>query len=80
MQREPPLVAVLRKQQATKESRYARLLSNLVEAGDLALPRTVSSSNSCTDQERVSRLEEAVAPLQNEGIRQQRAEFRKQFE
>jgi hypothetical protein len=82
MQREPPLVVVLPRQQGTKESRYAHLLSGEVEAGELALPRTVSPSTSSADNERVSRLEEAVADLQNEvsELKQQLAEFRKQLE
>ena len=82
MQREPPLAVVLPRQPGTKESRYAHLLSGKVEAGELGLPRIVSPSSSSADQERVSRLEEAVASLQNEvsELKQKLAEFRKQFE
>ena len=82
MQRDPPLVAVLPRQPGTKESRYAHLLSGEVGAGDLALPRTVSPSSSPDDQERISRLESTVAVLQAEvsELRQQLAEFRKQFD
>jgi hypothetical protein len=82
MQREPPLVAVVPRQPGTKESRYAHLMSGEVEAGELGLPRMVSPSTSSPDKERVDRLEAAVAALQNEvsALKQQLAEFRKQFE
>jgi hypothetical protein len=81
MQREPPLVVVLPRQPGTKEFRYAHLLSGEVEARELASPRLVSPSGSSTEDERISRLEEAVAALQNEvtELKQQLAEFRKQF-
>jgi uncharacterized protein len=82
MQREPPLVVVLPRQPGTKESRYAHLLSGEVKAGELPLPGMVAALSSSADQERVSRLEEAVAALKNEinELKQQLAEFRKQFE
>jgi len=82
MQREPPLVAVLPRQPGAKESRYAHLLSGEVEAGGLPAARVASPSSSVEDHERVSRLEEAVAVLQKEivELKQQLAEFRKQFE
>jgi uncharacterized protein YceH (UPF0502 family) len=82
IQREHPLVMVLPRQPGTKESRYAHILSGEVEAGELALPLMVSPSSSSVDQERVSRLEEAVASLQNEvtELKEQLAEFRKQSE
>jgi uncharacterized protein len=82
MQREPPLAVVLPRQAGTKESRYAHLMSGEVEAGELAVPRIVSPASSSPDQARVSRLEEAVAALQNEvsALKQQLAEFRKQFD
>jgi hypothetical protein len=82
MQREPPLVAVLPRQPGTKESRFAHLLCGEVDAGELSLPRTMARPSSSADQERVDRLEEAVAALQNEvgELRQQLAQFRKQFE
>ena len=79
MQREPPLVVVLPRQPGTKEFRYAHLLSGDIEAGELPAPRTASPPS---NDQRVSRLEEAVAALQNEvaELKQQLAEFRKQFE
>ena len=66
MQREPPLAVVLARQPGTKESRYAHLLSGEVDAGELSLPRMVAPLSTAADQERISRLEEAVAGLQNE--------------
>jgi uncharacterized protein len=82
MQRDPPLVVVLPRQPGTKEFRYAHLLSGEIEAGDLASPQMVSPSRSSADQERVSRLEDAVTALQKEvsELKLQLAEFRKQFE
>ncbi len=81
MQREPPLVAVLPRQPGTKESRYAHLFSGEVEAGEMSVARAASPSSS-SDDERVSRLEQALAVLRSEvaEIKQQLAEFRKQFE
>ena len=82
MQRESPLVVVLPRQPGTKESRYAHLLCGEVEAGELALPRMVSTASSSGETERLSRLDEAVGALQNEvsEIKQQLAKFLKQFE
>ena len=82
MQREFPLVVVLPRQPGTKESRYAHLLSGEVEAGELALPRVVAPSLSSGDTERLSRLEEAIATLQNEvsELKQQLAQIHKQSE
>ena len=82
MQREPPLAAVLARQPGTKESRYAHLLSGEVEAGELPAARAVPSSSASGGDERLSRLEEAVTALRNEvgELKQQFADFRKQFE
>jgi uncharacterized protein YceH (UPF0502 family) len=82
MQREPPLAVVLPRAAGTKETRYAHLLSGEIEAGELALPRMAAPSSSSADDDRVSRLEEAVAALRNEvrELKQQLAVFRKQFE
>jgi uncharacterized protein YceH (UPF0502 family) len=77
MQREPPLAVVLARQPGTKESRYAHLLSGEVDAGESSLPRMVAPLSTAADQERISRLEETVAGLQNEVrvLKQQLAEF-----
>ena len=82
MQREPPLAAVLPRQPGTKESRYAHLLSGEVEAGEMPVARAVPSSSASGGDERLSRLEEAVTALRNEvgELKQQFADFRKQFE
>jgi uncharacterized protein YceH (UPF0502 family) len=82
MQREPPLVAVLPKQPGTKEARYAHLLSGEVDSSELPAARTAGPQSSSVDDDRVCRLEEAVAALQNEvgDLKRQLAEFRKQFE
>jgi uncharacterized protein len=82
IQREPPLVAVLPRQPGTKESRYVHLLSGEVNGDELSLPRMVAPLSSSADQERVDRLEEAVAVLQKEvgELKQQLAQFCKQFE
>ena len=82
MQREPPLAMVLPRQPGTKEFRYAHLLSGEVDVAELVPPRPVSPAASSADQERISRLEEAVAALQNEvgELKQRLSEFRRQFE
>jgi len=81
MQREPPLATMLPRQPGTKESRYAHLLSGAIDVAEVAA-RTASPSSSSGDSERISRLEETVATLRNEmsELKQQLAEFRKQFE
>ena len=82
MQREPPLAVVLPRQPGTKESRYAHLLSGEVEAEGCDSPRVFSPVNSSAEDGRLSRLEESLAALQNEvrELKQQLAQFRKQFE
>jgi len=82
MQREPPLAAMLPRQPGTKESRYAHLLCGEVEAGEPALPSTVPRSSSSADTERINRLEEAVAALQQEvaELKEQLANFRIEFQ
>lgn len=69
MEREPPLVAVLPRQPGTKESRYAHLLSGPVEsaafAAESALVRCEVGEDS-GQEERIARLEAAVAELRQE--------------
>lgn len=79
MRREPPQVKVLPRQPGTKESRYAHLLCGDVDAAEL--PSTAPQEESA-DAPRLARLEEQVAALQTDcaELRQQLAEFRKQFE
>lgn len=82
IERDPPLVRVLPRQPGTKESRYMHLLS-----GDAAISALPAEDHSATvpvsgENGRLIRLEEQVARLRIEisEIKQQLAEFRKQFE
>jgi hypothetical protein len=80
IERDPPLVKMLPRQPGTKESRYAHLLSGDIDVQNLEPARVTTSVNS--ENPRLARLEEEVAALHNEldAIKQQLAEFRKQFE
>ena len=77
MERDPALVKMLPRQPGTKESRYAHLLS-----GDLESWTALPQENLAADDDRVARLERAVEQLRGEldSIKQQLAEFRKQFD
>ena len=81
MRREPPLAKALGRRPGTKEIRYAHLLSGDVEAWEppqeAASPGAVSA-----DSARFIQLEEQIAALQKEvdELKQQMAEFKKQFE
>ena len=77
MERDPELVKMLPRQPGTKESRYAHLLS-----GDLESWTALPQENLAADDDRVARLERAVEQLRGEldSIKQQLAEFRKQFD
>jgi uncharacterized protein YceH (UPF0502 family) len=69
MEREPALVAVLPRQPGTKESRYAHLLSGTVEAVVAAEETPFArrdSGQGAGDDERIARLETAVAELKRE--------------
>jgi uncharacterized protein YceH (UPF0502 family) len=82
MKREPPLVKLLPRQPGTKEARYAHLLSGDVEAWEREPepgPIVISGSSM---GEQIARLEGDVAVLQKEvkDLKQQFADFRKQFE
>jgi hypothetical protein len=80
MRREPPLAKALGRRPGTKEIRYAHLLSGDVEAWEP--PAESASSSGSADAERIIQLEEQVAALRNEitELKQQMADFRKQFE
>ncbi len=89
MNRQPSLVKVLPRQPGTKEARYAHLLSGDVETWEPARPAggpepaaEAASSFVSPDTERITRLENEVEGLQKEitNLKQQLAEFRKQFE
>jgi len=79
MNRQPPLVKVLPRQPGTKEARYAHLLSGDVETWE---PEATPEAPASPDSERLTRLEDGVATLQKEiaALKQQLADFRKQFE
>jgi uncharacterized protein YceH (UPF0502 family) len=80
MRREPPLAKALGRRPGTKEIRYAHLLSGDVEAWEP--PAESASTSGSADAERIIQLEEQVAALRNEitELKQQMADFRKQFE
>ena len=68
--REPSLVAVLPRQPGTKESRYVHLLSGSQEALRSAVPEpwTPRESSSEAGDERIARLEAAVAELRQQVV------------
>jgi uncharacterized protein YceH (UPF0502 family) len=83
IQRDPPLVKMLPRQPGTKENRYAHLLAGEIE--EASVERTLLSAplrTTSNDNDRISHLEEVVAELKTEiqFLKQQFAEFRKQFE
>src|SRR5467141_146291 len=89
MKREPPLVKVLPRQPGTKESRYAHLLSGDVEVFESKPEIATSTTTTSADGERIALLEKEVAALRNNAgdfqkeltnLRQQLAQFKKQFE
>jgi uncharacterized protein YceH (UPF0502 family) len=75
MEREPALAAVLPRQPGTKEARYAHLLSGPVETIPVAALQTAASDAAAghdfspgdgASQERIERVEAAVAELRQE--------------
>ncbi len=67
LEREPPLAAMLPRQPGTKESRYAHLLSEPVEAAAFAAAGdTAPTASEGAGDERVARLEASVAQLRQE--------------
>ena len=81
IQREPPLVKMLRRQPGTKEARYGHLFSGDFEGAEPALAEDMASPSSA-DGDRMARLEEQVAGLHQKvaDLERQLADFRKQFE
>jgi uncharacterized protein YceH (UPF0502 family) len=81
MRREPPLAVMLPRQPGTKESRYAHLLSGVVDVSE-APAKTATLSTSDGESDRVTRLEEQVGGLQREvsDLKQALEALRKQFE
>ena len=82
MQREPPLVKVLSRQPGTKEARYMHLLSGDIEAAGDAIERSSAKESVSTEELRLGLLEDEVGNLRKEvdDLKQQLANFRKQFE
>ncbi len=82
MQREPPLVKMLRRQPGTKEARYMHLFSGDVETWEPADEPRSSAPPSSAENERVAHLEEEIAMLKKDIVemKEQFAKFRKQFE
>ncbi len=66
MEREPALAAVLPRQPGTKESRYAHLLSGVLESLPIAAAEPASSGDAPAHQERIAQLESTVAELQKQ--------------
>ena len=76
MQRTPPLVAILPRQPGTKEARYSHLFSGSVEniaAAPLSVPLSQGSPSPLEEEVRALRAEV-------EELKQQFADFRKQFD
>ncbi len=82
MQREPPLVKMLRRQPGTKEARYMHLFSGDVESWEPPDEPRSSAPAAHAESERVAHLEEEISTLKNDiaDLKEQFARFRKQFE
>jgi uncharacterized protein YceH (UPF0502 family) len=82
MKREPPLIMLLPRWSGIKEPRYSHLLSGIVEPSQAKSPGEETITRRVTDGERITRLEGDVVALQSEvaELKQQLADFRKQFE
>jgi len=82
IQREPPLVKMLPRQPGTKESRYVHLLAGDAEPWETSATLPSALASSTTEVERIARLESELASLQAEvdELKQQLADFRKQFD
>jgi uncharacterized protein YceH (UPF0502 family) len=82
--RETPLVVKLPRQTGERESRYAHLLGGevIVEAGEADQPSASAAPRARADNEKIAELERAVESLREElgSLKQQFAEFKKQFE
>jgi uncharacterized protein YceH (UPF0502 family) len=82
MNREPALVKVLARQQGTKESRYAHLLSGEIDATTSAAENDSPVPAMAGTKDRIAQLESELADLRADvaELKQQFAGFRKQFE
>jgi uncharacterized protein len=75
MDREPPMAAMLPRHPGTKESRYAQLFSDPVEAPAIAQVEAGADGEETAHAERIAQLEATVAEL-----RQEIAELRQKLE
>jgi uncharacterized protein len=82
MQREPPLVKMLRRQPGTKEARYMHLFCGDVETWEPADEPRSPAPAIAADNERLAHLEEEISRLKKDiaDLKEQFAAFRKQFE
>jgi uncharacterized protein len=82
MQREPPLAIGLPRLPGTKESRYAHLLCGAIDVSEMAVADNGLPAGNSDYSERMDLLENQLAGLRREvsDLKQQLAEFRKQFE
>ena len=85
MRREPPLVKLLPRQPGMKEARYAHLLCGDVQVSSVEAHDFSDSSEASTkgaETEQIKKLQAEVTTLREEvqALKQQFAEFRKQFE
>ena len=82
MKREPPLVKPLPRQPGTKETRYAHLLSGDVVQAEPEPSVHAMPGENALDGDRVRKLEEEIAAVKSEitELKEQFAQFRKQFE
>lgn len=82
IERDSPLVKMLPRQPGTKESRYAHLLSGDIETWTAPPGESVITPPGSGEGERIGLLEQQIEQLQAEmaELKQQWAEFRKQFE
>lgn len=82
--RHPPLVMKLPRQPGTKESRFGHLLSGPIETApvDRPVPMEPATAAVRAEDQRIAQLEEQTAALRRElnELKQQFADFRKQFE
>jgi hypothetical protein len=82
MERNPPLVKLLRRLPGNKEARYAHLLSGDVEVREAPPLKVLSVSSGSAESARMTELETELSSLRKEisDLKSQFAEFRKQFE
>jgi len=80
--REPPLVKMLSRQPGTKEARYMHLFCGDIEVPEAAPVANLIGASASIESERISRLEDQVRSLRDDiaEVKQQLADFRKQFE